>query len=72
MDYRSKYYYSKQWHLKGVWEEGGIWYHNLNNSFQFLNNIYTYCLYFQKIQTMLLEQYYQMGPQFLGRWDDNI
>ena len=47
---------------------GSVWYMQLNNSFQFLNNItciYTHFFinkYLQKIQTMLLEQHYQMGP----------
>ena len=49
---------------------------HLNNSFQFLNNItristhfFTHT-YFQKIQTTLLEQYYQTGQTTLeyGKW----
>ena len=44
---------------------GPIWHHDLNNIFQFLNNItristhfFTHT-YFQEIQTTLLEQHYQ-------------
>ena len=54
--------------LKFMNDLGSVWYMQLNNSFQFLNNItciYTHFFihtYLQKIQTMLLEQHYQMGP----------
>ena len=40
---------------------------HLNNSFQYLNNIiriFTH-MYFKKIQTTLLKQYYQIGSYFL-------
>ena len=45
----------------------GIWYmHNfqcLNNITRIFRYFFTYT-YFQKIQTRLLEQQYQMGPKF--------
>ena len=50
---------------------GPVCYRCLNNSFQFLNNItriFTHFFthtYFQKIQTTLLEIFYQMGPYFV-------
>ena len=50
----------------------GIWYGNLNNIFQFLNNIthiFTHFFihtYFQKIQTTLLEHCYQSGASFFN------
>jgi len=42
-----------------------FWYSSLTTCFQFLNNIIRIFAhtYFQKIQTMLLEQHYQMAPK---------
>ena len=55
-----------------VW--GAVWYMHLNTYFRFLNNIihifthfFTH-MYFQKIQTMLLEQCYQTAHECLKVW----
>ena len=51
-----------------IGKSGAVWYMCLNTCFQFLNNItciFTYFFtytYFQKIQTKLLKQYYQIAP----------
>ena len=53
--------------------QGVVWQCNQNNSFQCLNSItristhfFTHT-YFQKIQTTLLEQHYQMGSKYLNQ-----